>query len=339
MFWSRVAVAALALLPGVLATGLQGANAVTGSAWIQVGSETPAPGCRVPTSVEVHNSGPLANAEIALAFHVDGAVYSVDRGFTAGDGIAFLGFDVGDAPAGRSALLDINVNGSYMGSVPVQVTEGGNCSGNPEVFELDGTIGTAGAWEETHTSGDLEPANSVWVPTLYQQRGLSCEYASLAIVMAAYGDQVTEWEFDPYVVQSPNPHVGFRGNIYADWGGSVDYGIYAEPLAAIMPNFGYWADVFYAKGDTSQLIRYIDSGTPVLVWIGLKGDTGYYETGADGSSYWIAEGQHTLVIYGYDDYGVYASDPAIGAKRFYDWGWFMWMWNVFDGMSLAIGPQ
>jgi len=287
----------------------------------------------------VHNGGPLANAEIAIAFHVDGTVYSVDRGFTAGDGIAFLGFDVADAPAGRAALLDINVNGAYMGSVPVQVTEGGSCSGNPEVFELDGTIGSSGVWQETHTSGNLEPANSVWVPAIYQQRGLSCEYASLAIVMAAYGDQVSEWEFDPYITLSSNPHVGFRGNIYGEWGGTEDYGIYAEPLAAIMPNFGYWADVFYAQGDSSQLTRYIDSGTPVLVWLGLKGDTGYYENGPDGSSYWIAGGQHTLVIYGYDDYGVYASDPAIGQKRFYDWGWFMWMWNVFDGMSLAIGPQ
>ncbi len=330
---------ALIMMPALMAAGAGSASAASGRVWVQVGSETPGSSCYVNTSVEFHGgSGPVGGAEVALAFHVDGQVYSVNRGFTAGDGIAFLGFDVAGAPAGRSAMLDVNVNGAYLGSVPIYVTDGGGCSDNPAVIELAGADSGGGSWNDTHTSETLEPTGGIWVPALYQQRGLSCEYASLAIAMAAYGTHVTEWEFDPYIGLSSNPHVGFRGNIYGEWGGAVDYGIYAEPLAAILHHFGYWADVFYANGDTSQLTRYLDNGTPVLVWLGLKGDTGYYETGEDGSTYWIAPGQHTLVIYGYDQNGVYASDPAIGAKRFYDWGWFMSMWNVFDGMSLAIGP-
>lgn len=327
--------AALIAMPALLAAGSPEAFAAGSQIWVEVGSETPGPGCYVATSVEVHEGGPVAGAEIALAFHVDSDVYSVNRGFTDDNGIAFLGFDLGDAPAGRAGSLDVNVNGAYIGSVPLAITDGGGCDDNPEVFELGGGDVSGGGGG----TANLEPVNSVWVPALWQQRGLSCEYASLAIAMAAYGTQVTEWDFDPYFGQSSNPHVGFRGNIYGEWGGTDDYGIYAEPLAAVMPEFGYWADVFYANGDTSQLTRYIDNGTPVLVWMGLKGDTGYYETGADGSSYWIAAGQHTLVIYGYDADGVYASDPAIGAKRFYGWGDFIWMWNVFDGMSLAIGPN
>ncbi|MGI9252941.1 MAG: C39 family peptidase, partial [Thermomicrobiales bacterium] len=187
---------------------------------------------------------------------------------------------------------------------------------------------------------DLEPAGAVSVPALYQQRGLSCEYASLAIAMAHYGTEITEWAFDPHISGSQNPHWGIRGNINGTWGGTDDYGIYPEPLAAIMPEFGYWADVFYAKGDVGQLTLRLDNGSPVLVWIGLKGrDGGFTELANDGTSYWIAPGQHTLVIYGYDDNGVYASDPALGSKRFYDWGTFMWMWDVFDGMSMAIGPS
>jgi len=145
--------------------------------------------------------------------------------------------------------------------------------------------------------------------------------------------------FDDLVGWSENPHWGFRGDIYGTWGGADDYGVYAGPLADALPAFGFWGEEFYANGDASALTRRIDAGTPVLVWLGLLGDTGYFEYADDGTRYLIAPGQHTLVIYGYDEDGVYASDPALGAKRFYDWGWFMSMWNVFDGMGLAVGPS
>jgi len=29
---------------------------------------------------------------------------------------------------------------------------------------------------------------------------------------------------------------------------------------------------------------------------------------------------------------------TIGSYRYYDWGTFLWMWNVLDGMSLAVAP-
>jgi hypothetical protein len=48
---------------------------------------------------------------------------------------------------------------------------------------------------------------------------------------------------------------------------------------------------------------------------------------------------HVVVAYGYDDYGVWVSDPASGAKYQYDWGTFMTYWNVMDGMGLAVGPM
>ena len=37
--------------------------------------------------------------------------------------------------------------------------------------------------------------------------------------------------------------------------------------------------------------------------------------------------------------GVYVSDPAVGAKRYYDWGTFSSMWSVLDGMALAVSPM
>ena len=47
-------------------------------------------------------------------------------------------------------------------------------------------------------------------------------------------------------------------------------------------------------------------------------------------------GDHVVVVNGYDDSGVYISDPAKGTYGFYDWDTFMWMWNVLDGMSLGV---
>jgi uncharacterized protein YvpB len=329
----------MALMPLALAPRTaEPALAASGKVWVQVGSETPGSGCWVNTSVEVHQGGPASDVEIGLAFHIDSDVFSVNRGVTGGDGIAYLGFDTSGAPAGRAAMLDVNVAGVYVGSVPVIVSDGAGCNDNPKVFEFGGSFDAGQAWESSHSVASSATDTGIWVPTRYQQRGLSCEFASLSIAMAAYGTEITEWAFDPYISQSRNPHWGFRGNISGTWGGSDDYGIYAEPLAAILPSFGYWGDVFYARGDAGALTRRIDQGTPVLVWLGLLGDTSFWETGSDGTSYKVAAGQHTLVIYGYDSSGVYASDPALGAKRFYDWGWFMTMWNVFDGMSLAIGP-
>ena len=176
------------------------------------------------------------------------------------------------------------------------------------------------------------------VPTYAQQRNLSCEYASLVIAMGAFGTWVSEYEFDALVGWSDNPHQGFRGDITGWWGGTDDYGVYAEPLAAAVEPFGFWGDVFYAQGDAAALTGRLDAGLPTLVWLGLWGDTGYVEYAADGTPYLLAAGQHVVVAYGYDAGGVYVSDPAYGATTFYGWDHFLSMWNVFDGMSLAVGP-
>ncbi len=180
---------------------------------------------------------------------------------------------------------------------------------------------------------------SVWVPTYVQQRNLSCEYAALVIAMGAYGVWVSEYDFDGLVGWSENPHWGYRGDITGWWGNTEDYGVYASALVPAVNAHGFWADEFYAQGDASALTRRIDAGAPVVVWLGLWGDTSFYEWTEDGNRYKLASGMHVVVVYGYDSSGVWFSDPATGNKSFYDWGTFMTYWNVMDGMSLAIGPM
>jgi len=164
-----------------------------GEVWVQVGSETPGTGCWVETSVEVHAGNQQASdIEVGLAFHVDSDVYYVGRGLTGSSGIAYLGFDTADAPAGRAAMLDVNIAGVYVGSVPLTVKDGWGCNDNPEVFEFAGAIPVSGASDASHSVVDVPDSGSgIWVPARYQQRGLSCEFASLSIAMAAYGADVS----------------------------------------------------------------------------------------------------------------------------------------------------
>jgi uncharacterized protein YvpB len=186
---------------------------------------------------------------------------------------------------------------------------------------------------------DTGAPRAVWVPNYFQQRNLSCEYASAVIAMAAYGVWVSEWEFDGLIGLSENPHWGYRGDINGWWGNTEDYGVYAEPLVGALNAFGFWGDAFYAAGDSSALTSRLDQGAPTLVWIGMWGNTGFYEYTADGTPYKLVPGLHVVVAYDYDDSGVYVSDPATGSSRFFDWGTFMWMWNAVDGMGLAVGPM
>ncbi|MDP9368067.1 MAG: C39 family peptidase [Chloroflexota bacterium] len=176
------------------------------------------------------------------------------------------------------------------------------------------------------------------VPAYAQQRNLSCEYAALTIATGAFGYAVSEWEFDHRVGWSDNPHWGYRGDIYGWWGNTTDYGVYPEALVPALDEFGFYGETFYAQGDRSELIARLDWGMPTLVWLGFWGDTGYYESTEDGTPYKLAAGMHVVVAYGYDDWGVYVSDPASGDYTSYAWGDFMWMWNVLDGMALAVAP-
>ena len=176
------------------------------------------------------------------------------------------------------------------------------------------------------------------VPTYVQQRNLSCEYAALTIATAAFGAWVSEYEFDARVGWSANPHWGFRGDINGWWGNTTDYGVYPEALVAPLAEFGFRGDVFYSGGDSSTLRAYLDEGIPVLLWLGLWGDLSFYDYTEDGTPFKLTPGYHVVVAYGYDDGGVYFSDPAKGDYGFYDWDTFAWMSTPLDGMSLAVAP-
>ena len=325
--------------------GVQPAVAQTTSAkgWLTVSSETPAAGCWLDGSVEVRRDGDAApDVEVGVSLVYGGEVVAGDRGVTGSDGIAWLGFDTGGVPAGGEAWVDVLLGGAPAGGLPLTITEDGGCADNAGVAELWGEVPAAAdssyAVEDGGWTADSGASTELWVPAIPQHRNLSCEYASLSMAMAAFGVDVSEYAFDDIVGWSANPHWGYRGDISGWWGGSDDYGVYSEPLAAAVEQFGFWGDAFYANGEVSALTSRLDRGEPTLVWIALLGDQSFVEYAEDGTPYMLSGGQHVVVAYDYDESGVYVADPASGTHRFYDWGWFMNMWDVFDGMALAVGP-
>lgn len=348
----RALTVTLAALIAVMVGGPLGAPAAFAAnssveSWLTVGSIRPDIGCNVPISVEVRSGGAaVAGAEVDVLLTSDdtGQLLASDRQITGDNGVAYLTVNTGNGWDGAKSWLEVDVNGGYLGGRSMWITSGGACDGQGDVTDLSGSVPTASnTVVDTSSSQQTSPSQSSsgqhiisGVPTYVQQRNLSCEYAALSIATGALGNQVSEYNFDNIVGWSDNPHWGYRGNITGPWGGTTDYGVYAEALVPALADYGFTGQVFYGQGDATPLKNAIDQGKPTLVWLGMWGPTGYYDYASDGTRYLLVPGDHTMVAYGYDAGGVYLSDPAHGEYRYYDWGTFMWMWNSLDGMSLAV---
>jgi uncharacterized protein YvpB len=310
--------------------------------WIELSTGSPAPGCPMEVSVEVRSQGaPVTGVAVELALHQEGNLLTAAHGVTNDAGIDFLTIDTSAIASGIGYWLDINIGGVYLTGQSI-VASAGDC-GAPKSIHTTGTISVVpGATDSSGGSGSSVLADpgagaKVIVPVYQQQRSLSCEFASLYIATSAFGEGISEYTFDTVVGLSPNPHLGYRGNITGTWGNTTDYGVYAQPLSWALAQFGYVGDAFYGAGDYSTVTSRLDNGWPVVVWLALWGDQSF-RTDYDGQSFTLVPGMHVMVAYGYDVNGVYLSDPGSGTYRYYDWGSFTSMWSVLDGMAMAVYP-
>lgn len=176
---------------------------------------------------------------------------------------------------------------------------------------------------------------------LYQQdRPLSCEYASTTIAATIGGWDISEYDFDDVIPLNENPHYGYRGDIWGEWGDTTDYGIYAEPLHDALATWGIPSEVIYAQGDASVLKRELSEGNAVVVWLAMRGEiNSFHVQDEEGRSYQLTQYMHVMTAYGYDKENVYLTDPGTAVWRVYTWDEFMFMWNVMDGMALSVAPK
>lgn len=284
----------------------------------------------------------MAGVAVELALHQDGNLLTAAHGVTNDSGIDFLTVDTSAISSGMGYWLDINIGGVYL--TGQSIVAGSNDCGTPKSISTSGTISVVPSASTSTSSGasvsgltGTGAGSKVYVPQYQQQRPLSCEFASVYIATSAFGNGISEYAVEGVVGLSPNPHLGYRGNILGTWGNTTDYGVYAQPLSWALSQFGYVGDAFYGVGDTSTITSRLDNGWPVIVWLALWGDQSF-RTDYDGQSFTLVPGMHVMVAYGYDTDGIYLSDPGSGIYRYYDWGSFTSMWSVLDGMAMAVYP-
>lgn len=190
---------------------------------------------------------------------------------------------------------------------------------------------SAGAASDSHILKDVPATPQAWA--------LSCEYAATSAATAMYGPVITQWRLRASIDTDPNPHKGFRGDITDGVGGTTDYGVYAEPIAAVLQRYGYTHSyVFYGGAD--NLRAEIAAGHPVVTWVTETWKPASREVLRDstGDRYALVTGEHAVTVYGYDDDGVWVMDPAGPDKYRVSWDRFLTAWNLFDGMALVVAP-
>jgi len=166
------------------------------------------------------------------------------------------------------------------------------------------------------------------VPVLAQTRSLTCEAAAARMVAAYLGKPATEAWIQAQLGKDDNPHKGFRGGVDAEFGGIVNYGVYAEPLAQALRSLGLSVEVRYNIG-YADLRAALDDGQPVIVWLSQFAAPGYFD---QPGGYRLVPGEHSYVVVGYDDAGLVVNDPLNGGRQFHIRA--IPHWELFNNMAL-----
>jgi uncharacterized protein YvpB len=191
------------------------------------------------------------------------------------------------------------------------------------------------------TPTSTAPPKSAWVPVLGhpQSRNLSCESRS-ATDLARYWDVTfDELEFLATLGQSDNPHRGFVGDVDMPAGSlpPVGYGVYAEPVAATLRQYGLNARFVYDFG-LDGIRQELLAGRPVLVWATYNMEL--YEpiewTSQDGRTSTVVPYMHTFLVTGFDESGVYVLDAYDATVQYYRARVFLDAWNLFDQMTVTV---
>ena len=165
----------------------------------------------------------------------------------------------------------------------------------------------------TATASDGLPADHIvsGVVGHAQSHSLSCEARSASDWAAFYGVSSSESSIQSALPASDDPEVGFVGFPYGTEGQLPpnSYGVHAEPIASILREYGVTATA--KKGMTFfEIKQQIASGNPVIAWVIGNVWNGYpvSYTSESGNTTTVARYEHTVIVIGYDSYGVTVVD-------------------------------
>ncbi len=171
------------------------------------------------------------------------------------------------------------------------------------------------------------------VPVLAQAHSLTCEAATARMVATYWGKPVTEAWIQDQLGKDDNPHKGFRGDMDAEFGGTVNYGVYAEPLASVLGSLGLAAQVRY-NTTYADLHAALDQGEPVIVWLSQFAAPGYYD---QPGGYRLVPGEHSYVVVGYNAAGLIVNDPLNGGRQFRIRA--IPHWELYNNMALFVSKS
>mgnify|MGYP001828346585 FL=1 len=155
------------------------------------------------------------------------------------------------------------------------------------------------------------------------------------MVARYHGVQLSEEEVLASLPVSSNPHLGFRGNVDGPTGGTVDYGVYAEPILDILNARGLQART--VAGGMEGIKAAISRGNPVIAWVTYNCEPSTATaTVIDGQEVTLVPNQHVVVVTGFNAEGVWANDPWDGQEDFYQTSDFERAMGYFGNMAVEI---
>ena len=185
----------------------------------------------------------------------------------------------------------------------------------------------------------LPESTSLGVPLYRQSHTLSCEATAASMVAAFFGVSLSEEEAIAALPRHENPNLGFRGDIDGPPGGLDDYGVHAAPIQKLLIEHGLQADEI--EGGLEGIRSALEAGHPVIAWVTYQ----LWENSpvnlelASGVTIKMVPYEHTVVVEGYTNEGLWALDPYAGERRLLLWADFERSWGYLDQMALEVtGP-
>jgi uncharacterized protein YvpB len=182
------------------------------------------------------------------------------------------------------------------------------------------------------------------VPLLKQERSLSCESSAAAMAAVFHGLPVRESDILQALPDHENPNLGFRGNVDGPYGGTDDYGVYAEPVRQALVGLGL--EVEHLGGGIGrmdyirEIKQHIREGRPVIAWVTyrLQAQSPRQVTLSNGTAVTMVPYEHTVLVVGYHANGLWVHDPYDGTRALYAESDFRRSFAYLGNMALVVGP-
>ncbi|MBN1661879.1 MAG: C39 family peptidase [Anaerolineae bacterium] len=168
-----------------------------------------------------------------------------------------------------------------------------------------------------------------------QGHNLSCESSAASMAARYHGVDVSEEDVLAALPHNDNPSLGFRGNVDGAPGGTIDYGVYAAPVAAVLSSYGLKAQM--VEGGLGGVRAALARGNPVVAWVTYDCLVSTpVEVTVGGELVVLVPYQHAVVVTGYDAGGVWANDPWDGGEDYYLVADFERAMGYFGPMAIEV---